>query len=208
MVEKKRASRSRAALTSGRSSPERSYACAASRSFEQRTQSFCAHSARARSRSSAALAETVREIVVLTLEYLVGSQPPADLEEWTALACRIARNHAISELRKRKTRQKYGDVGLTDQEDTIEPLPNDDYRDPVDQKRLIGILQDQFREGVMATDGEVILDAVAAGESHEEIARELGTTRTAVKKRLARMRETFADQVENEGMSHLKREKG
>ena len=60
----------------------------------------------------------------------------------------------------------------------------------------------------MATDGEVILDAVAAGESHEEIADELGITRAAVKKRLARMRETFDEAVEKEGMSHLKREKG
>jgi hypothetical protein len=59
----------------------------------------------------------------------------------------------------------------------------------------------------MAADGEVILDAVAAGESHEEIATELGITRAAVKKSPARMRETFAERVENEGMSHLKREK-
>jgi RNA polymerase sigma factor (sigma-70 family) len=154
------------------------------------------------------LDDTVSEIVVLTLEYLVGKEPPADLKEWTALACRIARNHAISELRKRKTRQKHGDVGLTDHEDAVEPLPNDDYRDPVDQKRLIGVLEEQFRDGEMAADGEVILDAVAAGESHEQIAGELGITRAAVKKRLARMRETFDERVEREGMSHLKREKG
>jgi hypothetical protein len=38
----------------------------------------------------------------------------------------------------------------------------------VDQKRLIRILEEQFREGEMATDGEVILDAVAAGDSHQE----------------------------------------
>jgi RNA polymerase sigma factor (sigma-70 family) len=154
------------------------------------------------------LDDTVREIVVLTLEYLVGKELPADLKEWTALACRIARNHAISELRKTKTRQKDGDVGLTDQEDAIEPQPNDDYRDPVDQKRLIGILGEQFREGVMPADGEEILDAVAADMSHEEIADELGITRSAVKNRLARMRATFAERVEKEGMSHLKREKG
>jgi hypothetical protein len=36
----------------------------------------------------------------------------------------------------------------------------------------------------------------------------LGIIRAAVKKRLARMRETFAERVEKEGMSHLKREKG
>jgi DNA-directed RNA polymerase specialized sigma24 family protein len=155
------------------------------------------------------LDDTVREIVVLTLEYLVGKEAPADENEWTALACRIARNHAISELRKRKTREKkYGDCGLTDQEDEVEPLPNDDYRDPIDQKRLIGILEDQFREGEMAADGEVILDAVAAGESHEVIAEELGITRAAVKHRLTRMRETFAERLEKEGLSHLKREKG
>ena len=47
----------------------------------------------------------------------------------------------------------------------------------------------------------MILDAVAAGDNHE-------VTRAAVKQRLARMRETFAQRVENEGMSHLKREKG
>jgi len=154
------------------------------------------------------LADTVREIVVLTLDYLVGKEAPADPKEWTALACRIARNHAISELRKRKTREKYGDVGLTDQEDSIEPLPKDECRDPLDQRRLIGVLEEQFREGEMAADGEVILDSVAAGDSHEEIASELGITRAAVKKRLARMRETFAERVEKEGMSHLKREKG
>ncbi len=154
------------------------------------------------------LDDTVREIVVLTLEYLVGKPAPTDLKEWTALACGIARNHAISELRKRKTRERDGDVGLTDQEDAIEPLPNDDYRDPLDQKRLIGVLEEQFREGEMPADGEVILDAVAAGESHQVIADELGITRDAVKMRFARMRETFAERVEKEGLSHLKREKG
>ncbi len=55
---------------------------------------------------------------------------------------------------------------------------------------------------------EVILDAVAAGDSHEQIADELGITRAAVKLRLARMRETFAERVEKEGLSHRKREKG
>ncbi|HTQ41924.1 MAG TPA: hypothetical protein VMI75_04135 [Polyangiaceae bacterium] len=54
-------------------------------------------------------------------------------------------------------------------------------RDPADQKRLIGILEEQLREGEMAADGEVILDAVAAGDSHEEIANELGISRAAVK---------------------------
>jgi DNA-directed RNA polymerase specialized sigma24 family protein len=98
---------------------------------------------------------------------------------------------------------------VTLRQPTLPPSkPNDDYRDPVDQKRLIRVLEDQFREGVMGTHGEVILDAMAAGESHEQIAGELGITRAAVKKRLARMRETFAQRVENEGMSHLKREKG
>jgi DNA-directed RNA polymerase specialized sigma24 family protein len=60
----------------------------------------------------------------------------------------------------------------------------------------------------MAADGEVILDAVAAGESHVQIAGESGITRAALRKRLARLRETFAERVEKEGMSHLKREKG
>ena len=60
----------------------------------------------------------------------------------------------------------------------------------------------------MATDGGVILGAAVVGEGHEQIADELGLTRAAVKKRFARMRETFAQRVENEGMSHLKREKG
>jgi predicted transcriptional regulator len=54
----------------------------------------------------------------------------------------------------------------------------------------------------------VILDAVAASDGHQEMADELGITHAAVKQRLARMRETFAERVEKEGMSHRKREKG
>lgn len=88
------------------------------------------------------------------------------------------------------------------------PLPNDDSRDPVDQLRLIKALEEQSRERVMDADGEVTLDAVAAGESHQVMADELGVTRAAVKHRLTRMRDALADRVENEGMSHLRREKG
>jgi hypothetical protein len=44
----------------------------------------------------------------------------------------------------------------------------------------------------MAKDGEVILGAVAAGESHEQLAANWGPRLTDVKKRLARMRDTFA----------------
>lgn len=48
----------------------------------------------------------------------------------------------------------------------------------------------------MAGDGEVILDAAGVGESREEMADELGITRGALEKRLAGMRETFAERVE------------
>jgi hypothetical protein len=40
---------------------------------------------------------------------------------------------------------------------------------------VIKILEEQFREGEMATDWEVILDAVAAGESREQIAVNWGS---------------------------------
>lgn len=148
------------------------------------------------------------DVVLRSLEALVGKEPPADLKEWAAFAGTIARNYAIDQIRKKKTREKYGDAGLTDEEDIIEPLPNDDWRDPVDAKRLVGILEEQFRNGEMPEQGEEILDATAADMSQEEIAEELGITKSAVRNRLMRMRQTFAERVEEEGLSHLKRGKG
>jgi RNA polymerase sigma factor (sigma-70 family) len=154
------------------------------------------------------LDDAVGDLVLKTLESLVGKEPPADLKEWAALAGTIARNYAIDRVRKWKTREKCGDAGLTDEEDSIEPLPNDDWRDPVDAKRLVGILEEQFRAGEMPEQGEEILEATAADMSHEEIAEELGITKSAVRNRLMRMRQTFAEKVEEEGLSHLKRGKG
>lgn len=147
-------------------------------------------------------------MVLKTLEALVGKELPADLKEWAAFAGTIARNYAIDRLRKRKRREKDGDAGLTDQEDMIEPLPNDDWRDPVDAKKLVGILEEQFRNGEMPDQGEEILDATAADMSQGEIAEELGITKSAVRNRLMRMRQTFAERVEEEGLSHLRRGKG
>jgi DNA-directed RNA polymerase specialized sigma24 family protein len=117
----------------------------------------------------------------------------------------IARNYAIDQVRKRKKREKDGYAGLTDEEDSIEPLPNDDWRDPVDAKRLVGILEEQFRDGDMPEHGEHILEATTADASHDEIAEELGITKSAVRNRLMRMRQTFAERVEEKGLTHLRR---
>lgn len=154
------------------------------------------------------LDDAVGDITLLILESLVGKEPPADLDEWAALAGTIARNYAIDRVRKKKTREKYGDAGLTDQEDSIEPLPNDDWRDPVDARRLVGILEGQFRSGEMPEHGEEILEATAADMTQKEIAEELGITESAVRNRMHRMRQTFARRVEEEGLSHLRRGKG
>jgi RNA polymerase sigma factor (sigma-70 family) len=154
------------------------------------------------------LDDAAGDVTLLTLESLVGKEPPADLKEWAALAGTIARNYAIDQIRKKKTRWKNGDAGLTDQEDSVEPLPNDDWRDPIDAKRLVGILEDQFRSGEMPEHGEEILEATAAGVGQKEIAEELGITESAVRNRLHRMRQTFAGRVEEEGLSQLKRGKG
>lgn len=56
--------------------------------------------------------------------------------------------------------------------------------------------------------GEEILDATAFDVSQDEIAEEFGITKSAVRNRLMRMRQTFAEKVEEEGLSHLRREKG
>lgn len=54
----------------------------------------------------------------------------------------------------------------------------------------------------------LLVGAREANESHEEIARELGITVTASEKRIAHMRDSFTHRVDEEGMSHPKREKG
>jgi RNA polymerase sigma factor (sigma-70 family) len=148
--------------------------------------------------------DAVGDVTLKTLESLVGREPPGDIAEWQALAAKIARDYAIDQQRKHRRRTALGHAGLTEDADSIEPLPNDDWRDPVDAARLVGILGEQFENGEMPEAGEEILDAVAYDMSHKEIASELGITESAVRNRLLRMRRTFAERVEERGLESLR----
>jgi RNA polymerase sigma factor (sigma-70 family) len=155
------------------------------------------------------LDDAVGEVVVRTLQALVGREAPApgDEAQWRALAATVARNYAHNERKKRKAREELGDAGLVEDADAYELLPSDDWRDPVDARLLLGILQEQFDSGEMPEHGEHILQGVADDASHEEIAGELGISRSAVKNRLLRMRRKFEEKVDEMGLSHLRRGK-
>jgi DNA-directed RNA polymerase specialized sigma24 family protein len=125
---------------------------------------------------------------------------PANLEEWKALGLTIATRRAMKRRRKLKVTRKY-DAGLCEEPDRyLTPTLHWEHRDPVDTKRYLTVLKELFDAGEMPEHGEVILQGEADEVPHEELAQELGISRTAVDNRLSRMRDKFYRRLAALGM--------
>jgi len=124
---------------------------------------------------------------------------PADLEEMKALCALIAERHAISALRKATVRAR--DIVAECEVDELAPLtPHVEQRDPVDAGRELEALAQLFREGRMPPDGVDILEGVASGCPHEEIALDLDIDANLVKWRLHQMRKVYRQRLTKLGL--------
>jgi RNA polymerase sigma factor (sigma-70 family) len=132
-----------------------------------------------------------------------GKPVPPNLREMKLYCAAIARNHAFSALRKAAKREKLGYVGTCDRDaDEYTPLEygGSEQRNPVDAGRQLEVAAQLFREGRMPEHGVEILEAVAGGWSHEEIAQELGVTADTVEGRLRMMRDRYRRRMAKLGM--------
>jgi DNA-directed RNA polymerase specialized sigma24 family protein len=135
--------------------------------------------------------DAIAEVLTDSIEAARAQRMPATLEQWKALAAKIAVCQAVDRLREAEVRDKY-DAGLCDDPDAyLRPTLHWEHRDPVDTKRYLAILKDLFDSGQMPEHGAEILWGEAEDVPHEEIAAEIGVTRSVVRNRLFRMRATF-----------------
>ena len=155
------------------------------------------------------LEDNVLEVQLRALEAArVGPMPP-DLPHWRALGRTIAKNFAIDERRKWYVRKKY-DAGLCEEPDACGPVEIERGRDPVDAKRCLAVLKDQFDGGAMPEMGGEILWAAAEDVPQGETAEETGLSERQVKRRLRAMRQRFSKGLGEVGLRdgfHPAREK-
>jgi RNA polymerase sigma factor (sigma-70 family) len=128
---------------------------------------------------------------------------PTNLQEMKNYCAAIAKNHTKNTLRNAARREKLGHVGTCERDaDEYTPL---EYgapvrRDPVDAGKQLEVAAQLFREGRMPERGVEILEAVADGCSHEEIALELCITADTVEGRLRMMRDRYRTRMAKLGM--------
>jgi len=135
--------------------------------------------------------DAIADVQADSIEAARAQRMPATLEQWKALAAKIAVCWAVDRLRDAEVRDKY-DAGLCDDADAyLLPTLYWEHRDPVDTKRYLAILKDLFDSGQMPEHGAEILWGEAEQVPHKEIAAEIGVTRNVVRNRLFRMRATF-----------------
>jgi DNA-directed RNA polymerase specialized sigma24 family protein len=147
------------------------------------------------------LRDAVAEVQRRALEATLRGKAPTELPRMRALCNRIARDYAIDETRKLQVREKY-DVGLCEDPDAyVDDQDGMDRRDPVDRKRLVGILREQVRNGEMPEHAMAILEAEAEGVTHKVSGQELGLTARAVEGRLAVMRRRFRERLAELGIA-------
>jgi RNA polymerase sigma factor (sigma-70 family) len=136
------------------------------------------------------LQDAVQDVYVKALTSFQRSPAPPDLERMKAFCALIARNHAIDELRKADFRKR--DLVGTCDPDEYTPLEyGAAQRDPVDAGRQLEVLAQLFREGRMPEDGVEVLEGVASGCTHAQIAEDLGINVDLVMYRLRTMRKVF-----------------
>jgi DNA-directed RNA polymerase specialized sigma24 family protein len=125
---------------------------------------------------------------------------PRDLREMKGYCAAIARNHTTDTLRRAAQRER-DFVGLCEQPDEHGPLDDGaERRDPVDAGRQLEELVHLFREGRMPEHGVEILEGIASGCTHQEIAEELGITDRAVEGRLGTMIRAFRKRMAQLGL--------
>jgi DNA-directed RNA polymerase specialized sigma24 family protein len=144
------------------------------------------------------LEDAVAEVQRRAIEAAARGQAPTEIPTLRALCNRIARDYAIDETRRQQVRAKY-DVGLCEDPDAYMD-ERDDGRDPVDQRRLLGILREQIANGEMPEHAEAILMAEAEGVARRVVAEELGLSERTVEGRLLMMRGRFRARVEALGL--------
>jgi DNA-directed RNA polymerase specialized sigma24 family protein len=146
------------------------------------------------------LRDAVAEVQRRALEAALRGKAPTELPRMRALCNRIARDYAIDETRKQQVREKY-DVGLCEDPDAhVNDQDGMDRRDPVDRRRLLGILHEQVLGGEMPEHAMAILEAEAEGVPHRVSARDLGLTERAVEGRLGVMRRRFRERLAELGI--------
>jgi DNA-directed RNA polymerase specialized sigma24 family protein len=144
--------------------------------------------------------DAIADVQVDAIEAARRKRMPANLEEWKALGVTIAVRRATKRRRKMKVARKY-DAGLCEEPDRyLTPTLHWEHRDPVDTKRYLATLKELFDAGEMPERGEHILQGEADEVPHEELAQELGISRTAVDNRLSRMRARFQARLAALGM--------
>jgi DNA-directed RNA polymerase specialized sigma24 family protein len=146
------------------------------------------------------LEEAIADVQVASIEVARSAGMPASLAQWKALATTIAVRRSLNRVRNARRRRKY-DAGLCEEPDAyLSPTLHWEHRDPVDTKRFLVILKELFDTGQMPEDGQEILQAEADEVPREEIAAELGLTKTIVRKRLFRVRAKFRARLTALGM--------
>jgi RNA polymerase sigma factor (sigma-70 family) len=146
------------------------------------------------------LDDGVQEVHVKALTaFRNGAEAPEDLPGMKAFCATIAKHHAIDVLRKEGARSR----DLVDGCDPDEHTPLDDgppLRDDLDARRQLAVLAELFREGRMPDGGAEILESIAAGCTHEEVALDLCITPDTVKCRMRRMRSKLRARMAKLGM--------
>jgi DNA-directed RNA polymerase specialized sigma24 family protein len=144
--------------------------------------------------------DAIAEVQADAIESARTARMPCDAAQWKALVATIGVRRAIDRLRETEVRGKY-DAGLCDDADAhAGPALHVEHRDPVDTKRYLAILKELFDSGQMPEHGAEILQGEADGVSHEELAAELGLSKTVVRNRLFRMRARFRARLAALGM--------
>jgi DNA-directed RNA polymerase specialized sigma24 family protein len=147
--------------------------------------------------------DAVADVQVAAIQVARTKRMPAHLGEWKALMVTIAVRWAIDRLRHREVVFLHDAGPCEDPDAFLSPTLEWEERDPIDTKRYLAALKDLFDSGKMPEHGAEILWGVADGVPHEEIAAELGISRSTVDNRLFRMRVKFRTRLAALGMLTL-----
>ena len=138
-----------------------------------------------------------QECVNDTYLALWNSIPPEEPDPLSAYACRIARNTALSRLRKNSAAKRSGDYDLS-LEELTECIGEDTLQRAVDA-RALGDAIDRFLDTLPKENRILFLRRHWFGDSVKTIAADRGLTESAVSVRLNRTRNKLKDYLIKEG---------